>query len=62
MFDRAQKGHISMSDLKHIFMALEQTFSDSEMQDMLVEADFEQDGVVDFKDFFKMMHNTSSES
>lgn len=61
VFDRTQKGHITMNDLKHIFMTLEQTFSDLEIQDILLEADFNQDEKVDFKDFLKMMNTETYE-
>ena len=60
VFDRTQKGYISMSDLRHVFMTLEQTFSEHEIQDMLLQADSDQDGRVNFKDFLKMM-NTETE-
>ena len=49
-----------MNDLRHIFLTLEQTFSDLEVQDILLEADFNQDGKVDFKDFLKMMNAETS--
>lgn len=62
VFDRKQKGAISMNDLKHIFITLGQTFSDLELQDMLVQADFDQDGMVNFNDFLKMMNIASSQS
>lgn len=41
-------------------MTLEQTFSDLEVQEMLLEADFNQDGKVDFKDFLKMTKTETS--
>lgn len=57
VFDRKQKGHISTSDLRHIFMTLKQSFSDQEINEILLEADSDQDGRVNFKDFFTMMNN-----
>ncbi|XP_028403725.1 neo-calmodulin-like [Dendronephthya gigantea] len=61
VFDRSQKGHISTNDLRHIFTTLEQTFGEPEMQEMLLQADFDQDGRVEFKDFLKMMKKETSE-
>ena len=49
-----------MNDLRHMFVTLEQTFSDPELQDMLLQADFDQDGKVNFKDFLKMMNAETS--
>jgi calmodulin len=60
VFDRTHKGHITMNDLRHMFVTLEQTFSDPELQDMLLQADFDQDGKVNFKDFLKMMNAETS--
>ena len=60
VFDRKQKGHISINDLRHMFVTLEQTFSDHELQDMLLQADFDQDGKVNFNDFLKMMSTETS--
>lgn len=50
-----------MSDLKHIFTTLEQTFGEPEIQAMLLQADFDQDGRVNFKDFLKMMKKETTE-
>ena len=60
VFDRNQKGHISMNDLRHIFTTLEQTLTEAEVQNMLLQADFDQDGKVNFKDFLEMMKTETS--
>ena len=55
VFDRAKKGHISLSDIRHIFNTLKQSFNEQELQEMLFQADFDHDGKVNLDDFLKMM-------
>ncbi len=49
-----------MNDLRHIFTTLEQTLTEAEVQNMLLQADFDQDGKVNFKDFLEMMKTETS--
>ncbi|KAL8624962.1 hypothetical protein ACOMHN_039849 [Nucella lapillus] len=55
VFDRDGRGYISSSELRHVMSNLGERLTDEEMDEMLCEADVDADGLVNVKDFVKMM-------
>ena len=48
-------GFVSRSELKFVMNKLGVYFTDDELEEMVMEADLNGDGQVDFDEFFKMM-------
>uniref|UniRef100_A0A1I8IRJ3 Calmodulin n=1 Tax=Macrostomum lignano TaxID=282301 RepID=A0A1I8IRJ3_9PLAT len=55
VFDRDQDGFISPLELRHVLSNLGIKLSEREAADMIAEADFNKDGLVDFEEFYRMM-------
>lgn len=51
IFDKNGDGHISRSELKTAMKRLNEKFSDSEMDQIIAQADMDGDGEVNFKEF-----------
>lgn len=55
VFDRDGNGFISAAELRHIMTNLGEKMSDSEVDDMIREADLDGDGQINYEEFVKMM-------
>uniref|UniRef100_A0A1I8GYE0 Calmodulin n=1 Tax=Macrostomum lignano TaxID=282301 RepID=A0A1I8GYE0_9PLAT len=55
VFDRDQDGFIGPAELRHVLGNLGVKITEQEAADMIAEADYNKDGVVDFDEFYKMM-------
>ncbi|XP_023338566.1 neo-calmodulin [Eurytemora carolleeae] len=55
VFDKDGNGYVSSSELKFVMSRLNVHFSDSELQEMVLEADLDGDGQINFNEFFAMM-------
>ncbi|XP_065581263.1 neo-calmodulin-like isoform X1 [Artemia franciscana] len=55
VFDKDGNGHINVEELRYVSVNLGETFSDEDIAEMLKQADFDGDGVVNYKDFARMM-------
>ena len=54
-FDKNGDGYISRSELKEALDKLGEDFSDDEIEFMIREADTDQDGEIDYKEFARAM-------
>lgn len=55
MFDRDGNGYISANELKHVMCNLGEKLTESEVEDMIKEADVDADGMVNYEEFVGMM-------
>ena len=55
MFDKDGNGFISAAELRHVMGRLGVTFTDSELQEMVSEADVDGDGQINFAEFYNVM-------
>lgn len=55
MFDVENKGYITVHELVNVMTNLGEKLSEQEVNDMMREADFDGDGVINFQDFVKIM-------
>ena len=55
VFDKDGNGYISLDELKDIITRLDENISDLEVQEMLKEADDDNDGKLSFEEFVKVM-------
>ncbi|PKA64399.1 Calmodulin-like protein 8 [Apostasia shenzhenica] len=55
VFDRDQNGFISAVELKNVLINLGEKLTDEEAEQMIKEADFDGDGVVNYDDFVQTM-------
>lgn len=55
VFDMDNKGYITTVELRHILTNLGEKLTDQEITDMMREADGDGDGVINYKDFVKIM-------
>ncbi|GFR41102.1 hypothetical protein Agub_g1747 [Astrephomene gubernaculifera] len=55
MFDRDGNGKISAQELKHVMTNLGEALTDEEVDDMIKEADVDNDGMVNYEEFVRMM-------
>eukprot|EP00440_Ansanella_granifera_P015542 gb/GFBE01016891.1/.p1 GENE.gb/GFBE01016891.1/~~gb/GFBE01016891.1/.p1 ORF type:complete len:245 (+),score=84.48 gb/GFBE01016891.1/:1-735(+) len=55
LYDRDNNGFISVANLQYMLTTLGEKFSDDDVKEMLLEADSDGDGKVNYKDFHKMM-------
>ena len=51
IFDKNGDGHISRSELKTAMRKINENFSDREIDEIIAEADLDDDGEVNFKEF-----------
>lgn len=55
IFDKDGNGYISAAELKHVMLSLGEKLTDEEIEEMINEADANNDGQVDYDEFVKMM-------
>ena len=55
MFDRNGDGYISKSEFKHCMMHFGERFTDDEVEEMISEADSNNDGKIDYAEFSHMI-------
>ena len=55
MFDRNGDGYISKSEFKHCMMHFGEKFTDDEVEEMIAEADANNDGQIDYTEFSQMI-------
>ena len=55
MFDKDGNGKISKEELKLVMKNLGENLTDAEISEMILEADDNGDGAVDYEEFVKMM-------
>lgn len=55
VFDMEGKGFITAHELRHVMTNLGEKLTDEEVDEMIREADFDGDGVINYSDFVKMM-------
>jgi len=54
-FDQDGSGKISASELRHVMYSLGEKLTDSEINEMIREADIDGDGQINYEEFVKMM-------
>lgn len=59
LFDEDQTGKISFRNLKRIAQELNENITDSELQEMIDEADRDGDGLINFEEFYEIMRHRS---
>lgn len=57
VFDRSGDGYISKTEFKHCMMHFGEQFTDEEVEEMIAEADKNNDGKLDYEEFTKMILN-----
>lgn len=57
IFDKDDKGEISIYDLRNVARDLGEQFSDQELADIIQTADVDKDGKLGYRDFCKIMGN-----
>ena len=57
VFDRNGDGYISKAEFKHCMMHFGEQFTDEEVEEMIAEADTNNDGKIDYEEFSKMILN-----
>ncbi|KAI0748708.1 hypothetical protein C8Q80DRAFT_1121064 [Daedaleopsis nitida] len=62
LFDEDRNGYISAADLRHAMGSLGEKLSDSEVDEMIREADVDGDGQINYEEFVKMMLSGSPSS
>ena len=55
VFDKEGNGLIASSELKHIMMTIGDKMSEEEAQEMINEADIDEDGYINYEEFARMM-------
>ena len=55
VFDRNGDGFISKSEFKHCMMHFGEKFTDDEVEEMIAEADANNDGQIDYTEFSQMI-------
>jgi len=56
-FDADGNGYISHAELKAVMQSLGEGLTDAEIMEMIIEADLNGDGLIDFEEFKNMMTN-----
>ncbi|KAK4774034.1 hypothetical protein SAY87_029053 [Trapa incisa] len=59
ILDQDNNGKISAGDIKHIAKELGESFSDRDIQEMIEEADLDNDGEINVEEFIRIMRRTS---
>ncbi len=57
VFDRDGNNFITSSELKHVMMALGEKVTDEEVDEMIREADINNDGCINYDEFVRMVMN-----
>jgi len=55
LFDDERTGALSIKNLKRVAKELGETMNDDELTEMIQRADTDNDGLVDFEDFYHIM-------
>ena len=55
VFDKDGKGLISSAELKHIMMTIGDKMTEEEADEMVNEADIDEDGMINYEEFVRMM-------
>ena len=55
VFDKEGNGLIASSELKHIMMTIGDKMSQEEAEEMVNEADIDEDGMINYEEFVRMM-------
>ena len=55
VFDKEGNGLISSAELKHIMMTIGDKMSEEEADEMVNEADIDEDGMINYEEFVRMM-------
>ena len=55
VFDKEGNGLININDLKHIMLNVGNNFSETEINDILYEADFDKDGCINYEEFIRSL-------
>lgn len=55
MFDRNGDGYISKAEFKHCMMHFGEQFTDEEVEEMISDADSNNDGKIDYTEFSQMI-------
>ena len=55
VFDKEGNGLISSEELKHIMMTIGDKMTEEEAQEMVTEADIDEDGMINYEEFVTMM-------
>ena len=55
VFDKEGKGLISSAELKHIMMTIGDKMTEEEADEMVNEADIDEDGMINYEEFVRMM-------
>ena len=55
VFDKEGNGLISSAELKHIMMTIGDTMTEEEADEMVNEADIDEDGMINYEEFVRMM-------
>lgn len=58
IFDKNEDGFISPSELRLVMVNLGEKLTDEEIDDMIREADFDNDGVINYEEFVYMITKT----
>ena len=57
IFDKDNNGKIWAAELNHMMTNLGDKFSDEEVDQMIKQGDIDEDGQIDFEEFYRMMMN-----
>ncbi len=55
MFDQQQNGLISAAELRHVLTELGEKMTDEDIDELIREADSDNDGIINYEEFVKMM-------
>lgn len=55
VFDKDGNGYISAAELRHVMTSLGEKLTEEEVDEMIREADIDQDGQINYEEFVKMM-------
>ncbi|KAH6664159.1 EF-hand protein [Halenospora varia] len=55
VFDHDNSGSISITELRHVMVSIDNTLTDSQIDEMMKEADLDGDGTIDYKEFVLIM-------
>jgi Ca2+-binding EF-hand superfamily protein len=55
VFDKNQNGEITTDDFRNVINNLGEKLTQSEIKEILIEADIDGDGCIDYMEFVKMM-------